>query len=97
MLVLTDITEHKASKGTLHLCAIKDVFSNRIVGHSTDSRMKARLPVDALRMALQHQDNPVRVFVHSDRESQFRSRKFLRTAALTAVDIDSEELRFRSR
>jgi len=77
-LWLTDITEHKTSEGKLYLCAIKDVFSNRIVGYSIDSRMKARLAVDALRMAVQHRGNPVGVIVHSDRGSQFRSRKFLR-------------------
>jgi transposase InsO family protein len=36
---LTDITEHCTDEGKLYLCAIKDVYSNRIVGHSIDSRM----------------------------------------------------------
>ena len=31
-LWLTDITEHATGEGKLYLCAIKDVFSNRIVG-----------------------------------------------------------------
>jgi hypothetical protein len=31
-LWLTDITEHWTGEGKLYLCAIKDVFSNRIVG-----------------------------------------------------------------
>ena len=44
-LWLTDITEHKTAQGTLYLCVIKDVFSNRIVGYSIDSRMKSRLAV----------------------------------------------------
>jgi hypothetical protein len=34
------------------LCAIKDVFSNRIVGYSIDSRMKSRLAVAALTNAV---------------------------------------------
>ena len=33
-LWLADITEHRTSEGKLYLCAIKDVFSNRIVGPS---------------------------------------------------------------
>jgi putative transposase len=37
---LTDITEHQTGEGKLYLCAIKDVFSTRIVGYSIDSRMK---------------------------------------------------------
>ncbi|WP_431696514.1 hypothetical protein [Kocuria rhizophila] len=40
-LWLTDITEHSTEEGKLYLCAIKDVFSGRIVGYSMDSRMKA--------------------------------------------------------
>jgi putative transposase len=36
-LWLSDITEHWTREGKLYLCAIKDVFSNRIVGYSIDS------------------------------------------------------------
>jgi len=35
----------------VYLCAIKDGFSNRIVGHSIDLRMKARLAVAAINNA----------------------------------------------
>lgn len=38
-LWLADITEHSTGEGKLYLCAIKDVFSNRIVGWSIDDRM----------------------------------------------------------
>ncbi len=75
-LWLTDITEHWTGEGKLYLCAIKDVWNNKIVGYSIDSRMKARLAVNALEMAVTHQGNPAGVVVHSDRGSQFRSRKF---------------------
>lgn len=75
-LWLTDITEHRTNAGKLYLCAIKDVYSNRIVGYSIDSRMKASLAVAALRMAIARRD-PVGTIVHSDRGSQFRSRKFV--------------------
>ena len=47
-LWLADITEHRTGEGKLYLCAIKDVYSNRIVGYSIDSRMKSRLAVTAL-------------------------------------------------
>jgi transposase InsO family protein len=45
---LVDITEHRTDEGKLYLCAIKDVYSNRIVGYSLDSWMKASLAVAAL-------------------------------------------------
>jgi len=32
-LWLADITEHRTGEGKLYLCAIKDVFSNRVVGY----------------------------------------------------------------
>ena len=47
-LWLSDITEHPTREGKLYLCAIKDVFSNRIVGYCMDSRMKSRLATTAL-------------------------------------------------
>ena len=73
-----DITEHRTREGKVYLCAIKDVFSNRIVGYSIDTRMKARIIVNALEMAVAHRGRPTGVIVHSDRGSQFRSRRFLK-------------------
>jgi len=80
-LWLTDITEHPTGEGKLYLCAIKDVYSNRIVGYSIDSRMKSRLAVAALESAVArraaHGAEVAGCVVHSDRGSQFRSRKFV--------------------
>ena len=47
-LWLTDITEHATGEGKLYLCAVKDVYSGRIVGYSIDARMKSRLAARAL-------------------------------------------------
>jgi putative transposase len=59
---------------------VKDACSKRIVGYSIDSRMKASLAVNALRMAISRRE-PVRTVVHSDRGSQFRSKKYVRVLA----------------
>jgi transposase InsO family protein len=83
-LWLTDITEHWTGEGKLYLCAIKDVFSNRIVGYSISDRMTADLAVGALRMAIQRR-RPAGTTVHSDRGSQFRSRRFVK--ALTDAKL----------
>jgi transposase InsO family protein len=48
MLWLADITKHLTDEGKVYLRMIKDVFSNRIVGYSIDSRMKSRLATTAL-------------------------------------------------
>lgn len=73
---LTDITEHPTSEGKLYLCAIKDVWSTRIVGYSISHRMTAELAVSALRNAVALRD-PTGTVVHSDRGSQFRSNAFV--------------------
>ncbi len=78
-LWLTDITEHRTAEGKLYLCAIKDVFSNRIVGYSISDRMKSRLAVDALENAVARRQDTAGCIVHSDRGSQFRAKKFIRT------------------
>jgi len=80
-LWLTDITEHKTAEGKLYLCAIKDAFSGKIVGYSIDSRMKSRLVVRAIENAVAMRGNVAGCVVHSDRGSQFRSRKVLRDLA----------------
>ena len=76
MTWLTDITEHPTAEGKLYLCAIKDVWSTRIVGYSMSSRMTAALAVSALSNAVALRD-PDGTTVHSDRGSQFRSNAFV--------------------
>ena len=78
-LWLADITEHWTREGKLYVCAIKDVYSNRIVGYSIDSRMKSRLAVAALNHAVARRDDVAGCVLHTDRGSQFRSRKFVHT------------------
>jgi putative transposase len=78
-LWLADITEHWTGEGKLYLCAIKDVFSNRIVGYSISDRMKSRLAVDALNSAVARRGEVAGCILHTDRGSQFRSRKFVRS------------------
>jgi putative transposase len=77
-LWLTDITEHRTDEGKLYCCAIKDVYSNRIVGYSLSERMTAALAVLALRNAIALRDPVGTTIIHSDRGSQFRSKAFVR-------------------
>jgi putative transposase len=76
-LWLADITEHSTREGKLYLCAIKDAFSNRIVGYCMDSRMKSRLATTALNHAAARRGEVAGCILHTDRGSQFRSRKFV--------------------
>jgi transposase InsO family protein len=77
-LWLTDITEHPTGEGKLYLCAVKDCYSGRIVGYSIDGRMPSSLAVAALEHAVSLRHPPAGLVVHSDRGSQFRSRKYQR-------------------
>ncbi len=72
---LTDITEHWTAEGKLYCCAMKDVYSNRIVGYSISDRMTAKLAVDALENAVARRGDVAGCIVHADRGSQFRSRR----------------------
>ncbi|MBC9958335.1 DDE-type integrase/transposase/recombinase, partial [Yimella sp. cx-51] len=71
---LTDITEHRTGEGKLYLCAVKDVYSGRIVGYSLSERMRSTLAVAALNSAValrRAEGMPVAgCIVHSDRGSQ---------------------------
>lgn len=78
-LWLTDISEHRTDEGKLYICAIKDAWSNRIVGYSISDRMESKIAVDALNNAvIRRAVDGLTVAgcrLHSDRGSQFRSRK----------------------
>jgi len=68
------------------MCAMNDLFSNRIVGYATSERMTADLAVAALRTAIARRQPEGVVIVHTDRGSQFRARSFqavLKAAGLT--------------
>ena len=79
-LWLGDITEHWTGEGKLYVCAFKDVYSNRIVGYSIDSRMKSRLAVAALNNAV----------------GQARRRSRLRGPHGSRIAISQPEVRPRS-
>lgn len=73
---LSDLTEHPTREGRLYLCAIKDVWSNRIVGYSMADRMESSIAVAALDSAVARRNGKVAgCILHTDRGSQFRSRK----------------------
>ena len=71
--------EHPTAVAKLYICAVKDVWSNRIVGYSIYSRMTSQLAVDALESAVARRTagggSAAGCKLHSDRGGQFRSRK----------------------
>lgn len=73
---LTDITEHPTREGKLYTCAIKDVWSNRIVGLACSSSMSTPLALEALGEAVKNRQPQPGCIVHSDRGSQFTSSAY---------------------
>src|SRR5690606_20537228 len=77
---LWDISEHPTREGKLYICAIKDVWSNKIVGYSIDTRMKSSLARAAMRNAIALR-SPAGTICHSDRGGQFRAKRTQRLLA----------------
>lgn len=73
---LTDITEHSTREGKLYTCAIKDVWSNRIVGLACSASMSTSLVLEALSEAVKKRQPQAGCIVHSDRGSQFTSTAY---------------------
>ncbi|MCB0922891.1 MAG: DDE-type integrase/transposase/recombinase, partial [Actinobacteria bacterium] len=70
-----------AAEGKIYVCAIKDLWSNRIVGWAIDERMKARIVVAAIEAAVARRGDVAGCILHTDRGSQFRARKVHRILA----------------
>jgi hypothetical protein len=54
------------AEGKLYLCAIKDLYSNRVVGNSISDRMKARLALNALTSAVARRDDVTGCILRTD-------------------------------
>lgn len=75
---VSDITYLWTQEGWLYLAVVIDLYSRRVVGWSMSSRMKAGLVTDALRMAVWQRQPKPGLIVHSDRGSQYASKKYRR-------------------
>ncbi len=71
-----DITYIWTREGWLYLAIVLDLYSRRIVGWSMSNRMKTSLAVDALKMAIWRRKPGEGAIFHSDRGSQYCSKKF---------------------
>ena len=78
---VTDITFIPTREGWLYLSTVQDLFSRRIIGWSTSSRIDSRLVVDALQMAINRRRPEPGLIVHSDRGVQYASDHFQRLLA----------------
>ena len=73
---VSDITYIWTGAGWLYLAVVMDLYSRAIVGWSLNQRMTQQLVCDALMMALFRRKFPKSVIVHSDRGSQYCSKRY---------------------
>jgi putative transposase len=73
---VADVTYIHTKQGWLYLAVVLDLATRRIVGWSMSKRMKAGLVCDALTMAYQHRRPGVGLIMHTDRGSQYASKKY---------------------
>ena len=73
---LADITYISTGEGWLYLSVIMDLGSRRIMGWAMSDRMKRKLTLDALMMALCNRPQSNGIIHHSDRGSQYASSEY---------------------
>jgi putative transposase len=71
-----DVTQFRTHEGWLHLAAVVDLWSRRIVGWSMSASPNSELVTDALLMAFQRRRPDRRVVHHSDRGAAYTSLAF---------------------
>ena len=74
----SDIAYVWTDEGWLYLAVVMDLYSRAIVGWSMSRRMTQQLVCDALSMALFRRHFPNGTVIHSDRGSQYCSKRYQR-------------------
>ncbi|MFD7409794.1 IS3 family transposase [Streptomyces sp. NPDC059866] len=81
-----DMTEIETGEGKVYLATVIDLFSRRLLGYAMGERHDAELVVAALQMAAATRGGDVRgVIFHTDRGSEYASRKFRRACRKLGV------------
>src|SRR5690554_7177315 len=80
-----DITYLRTGQGWMYLSVVMDLYSRRIVGWSINKRMTTDLVLQSVKQAYWLRKHPKGVVFHSDRGSQYTSKKLKRS--LTKLGI----------
>ena len=81
-----DITYIQTKEGWLYLASYLDLFSRKIVGWQVSNRINENLVIDALDNAVNRENPPKGLLIHTDRGSQYTSRRF-------AKELESRDYR----
>lgn len=80
-----DMTEIVTSEGKLYLATVIDLFSRRLLGYAMGARHDAELVAASLHMAAATRGDVKGVIFHSDRGSEYVSRRFKRACRRLGV------------
>ena len=73
-----DITYLDTAEGWLYLAVVIDLYSRKVIGWSMSERMDKELVCGAFTNAMNLRGNPAGVIMHTDRGSQYCSKKYRR-------------------
>ena len=76
MAWVSDITYISTREGWLHLAAVMDLYSGKVVGWAMDKHMTQNLVMDALKQAAGRARPPRGVILHSDRGVQYACKSY---------------------
>jgi putative transposase len=82
---VSDITYIATKEGWLYLCTVMDLYSRKIVGWATSSRMKADIVLKAFSMAYDDRRPTEPVIFHSDKGGQYKAKRLRRKMARLGV------------
>ncbi len=71
-----DITYIPTAQGWLYLAVVIDLYSRTVIGWAMSKRINKALVCDALHMALWRRGFPKNVMMHTDRGSQYCSKRY---------------------
>lgn len=71
-----DITYIPTKEGFLYLSVFMDLFSRKVVGWSVSNRINENLVIAALDQAVGREHPETGLTIHTDRGSQYTSRRF---------------------
>jgi transposase InsO family protein len=77
---VSDVTYIPTGEGWLYLAAVVDLYSRRVIGWTTDSRLGAGLVIRALNKAWQARKPKAGALLHSDRGCQYTSAEYMELA-----------------
>ena len=70
---VSDITYIRTKEGWAYLCAVMDLYSRKIIGHSIKKHMRKELVIQTLEQAISRRGSVVGLIFHSDQGSQYGS------------------------